>query len=92
MSDHPHKFYDEVPQDALRASEPMASYQAAMCKTTIPDMVPIPAEMDEWLRPMTMADIRRRVDESEANIAEGRVMTSQQVFAEMERKYPWLCE
>ena len=92
MSDLIHKSYDEAPQDTPRASEPMTAYQAATCKTTISDMAPIPTEMDEWLRPMTTADIHRRIDESEADIAVGRVMTSQQVFATIERKYPWLCE
>ena len=29
MSDHPHKSYDEAPQDTPRASEPMTAYQAA---------------------------------------------------------------
>ena len=41
---------------------------------------------------MTMDDIHRRIDEAEAGIMAGRVVDSQQVFDEMERKYPWLCE
>ncbi len=29
MNDHPHKSYDEAPQDTPRACEPMTAYQAA---------------------------------------------------------------
>jgi len=53
-------------------------------------------EMDrmakEWLRPFTMEEIHQRMDEAEAEIEAGEVMTSEEVFAEMERKYPWLCK
>ena len=46
----------------------------------------------EWLRPFTMEEIHQRMDEAEAEIEAGEVMTSEEVFAEMERKYPWLCK
>ncbi len=46
----------------------------------------------EWLRPMTMEQLHQWMDEAEAEIEAGEVMTSEEVFAYMESKYPWLCK
>ncbi len=45
---------------------------------------------EEKLTPFTMEELEAEIAESEADIAAGRVMTSEQVFREMEEKYPWL--
>lgn len=47
---------------------------------------------EEWLRPFTMEQLHQWMDEAEAEIEAGEVMTSEEVFAYMESKYPWLCK
>lgn len=44
------------------------------------------------LRPYTIEELHARADEAMAEIEAGEVMTSEEVFAEMEHKYPWLCK
>lgn len=46
----------------------------------------------EKLRPYTLEELDARIDEAEAEIEAGEVMTNEEVFANMERKYPWLCK
>ena len=43
-------------------------------------------------RPYTLQEIHNRIAESEAQIAAGEVLTNEEVFANMRRKYPWLYE
>lgn len=43
-------------------------------------------------RPYTLEEIHSRIAESEAQIAAGEVLTNEEVFANMRRKYPWLYE
>ncbi len=43
-------------------------------------------------RPYTLEEIHSRIAESEAQIAAGDVLTNEEVFANMRRKYPWLYE
>lgn len=43
-------------------------------------------------RPCTLEEIHSRIAESEAQIAAGEVLTNEEVFANMRRKYPWLYE
>lgn len=43
-------------------------------------------------RPYTLEEIHSRIAESEAQIAAGNVLTNEEVFANMRRKYPWLYE
>ena len=92
MADQRHTPYDEAPMDTPRAGEPVAAYQPAAQRPVITEMSKTLTKEEEWLRPMTMDDIHRRIDEAEAGIMAGRVVDSQQVFDGMERKYPWLCE
>ena len=47
---------------------------------------------EEWLRPFTMEELNRRMDEVEADDEADNLLSSEEVFAEMERKYPWLCK
>ena len=90
MTDQQHIPYDAAPMDPPRASEPVAAYQPATQRPILADKSSVVT--DEWQRPMTMDDIHRRIDEAEADLTAGHVVASQQVFAEMERKYTWLCE
>lgn len=43
-------------------------------------------------RPYTLEEIHSRIAESEAQITAGNVLTNEEVFANMRRKYPWLYE
>lgn len=43
-------------------------------------------------RPYTLEEIHSRIAESEAQITAGEVLTNEEVFANMRRKYPWLYE
>ena len=45
---------------------------------------------EEWLRPFTMAELNRRMDEAEAEIEAGEVMTCEEANAESRRLLPWL--
>ena len=53
------------------------------------------SEMDnlvaEWLCPHTKEEINAICDEAEADDEAYRLLDSEQVFAMMESKYPWLC-
>ena len=46
----------------------------------------------EELRPYTMEELNKRIDEAEAEIEAGETLSSQELFAQMENKYPWLCK
>lgn len=46
----------------------------------------------EELRPYTMEELNKRIDEAEAEIEAGETLSSQELFAQMEHKYPWLCK
>lgn len=46
----------------------------------------------EELRPYTMEELNERIDEAEAEIEAGETLFSQELFAQMEYKYPWLCK
>ena len=54
------------------------------------------SEMDnlvaEWLCPHTKEEINAICDEAEADDEADRLLDSEQVFAMMESKYPWLCK
>ena len=45
----------------------------------------------ENLSPYTMEEIRESIRRSEADVAVGRVVSNERVFAELEMKYPFLC-
>lgn len=42
--------------------------------------------------PYTQEDLQERIQKSEEDIKSGRVYSLDTVTAEMESKYPWLCE
>lgn len=46
----------------------------------------------EWLRPHSMEEINAICDEAEADDEADRLLTSDYVYAEMERLNPWLCK
>ena len=94
------KPYPQTEEKPTMANEPAVTYQR-----TSPTMYPASypskrgytqEEMDEmeteWLRPFTMEELNRWMDEAEANDDADDLLTSEEVFAEMERKYPWLCK
>lgn len=45
----------------------------------------------ENIFPYTMEEIRESIRRSEADIAAGRVVSNERVFAELEMKFPFLC-
>ena len=81
------KPYPQIEEKPMTANEPAVAYQ----RTAPIGFPPMPQADDVPLRPYTMEEINRRLDEAEAEIEAGEVLTSEEVFAEMERKYPWLC-
>lgn len=42
--------------------------------------------------PYTMEELNARIDRSEMEIDTGKTLTNENVFKEMENKYPWLCK
>lgn len=46
--------------------------------------------VEEWLHPFTMEELHQRMDEAEAEIEAGEVMTSEEANAEIRRLFPWL--
>lgn len=91
------KIYNIEPVGTPRASEPMAVYQRTDPATYRHGAKPpscTDEEMDlmakEWLRPFTMEEIHQRMDEAEAEIEAGEVMTSEEANAEIRRLLPWL--
>lgn len=50
------------------------------------------AKAREQLTPYTLEELNARIDEAETQIEAGEVLTNDEVFNRMERKYPWLCK
>lgn len=48
------------------------------------------AKAGETLAPYTVEELNERIDEAEADIAAGRVMTCEQANVEVRRALPWL--
>ena len=45
------------------------------------------------VRPVNaVQELNERIDEAEAEIEAGETLFSQELFAQMEHKYPWLCK
>lgn len=97
MKTKPYPQHEEKP---TMANEPVVAYQriasAMSCTSHSLKRGYTQEEIDEmdaeWLRPFTMEELNRWMDEAETEIEAGEVLTSEEVFAEMERKYPWLCK
>ncbi|MBQ8224631.1 MAG: hypothetical protein IJZ86_04705 [Bacteroides sp.] len=93
------KTYPQYEEPKLMAAEPAVAYQRTDPATYRPGTASRsckqeePAKLDdEWLRPFTMEELHRRMDEAEADDEEDNLLSSEEVFAYMERKYPWLCK
>lgn len=93
------KPYSQSEEKPMVAGEPTVTYQRTAPTTyrtsysSKHGYAQEEVEMEaEWHRPFTMEELNRWMDEAEAEIEAGEVMTSEEVFAEMERKYPWLCK
>ena len=92
------KPYPQIEEKPMKVDEPAVAYQctdpACYRKSQIFDHPK--SEVDnmeeEWLRPFTMEELNRRMDEVEADDEADNLLSSEKVFAEMERKYPWLCK
>lgn len=91
------KTYHIEPVETPRACEPMAVYQRTDPATYRHGVRPpsrTEEEMDgmakEWLRPFTMEELHQRMDEAEAEIEAGEVMTCEEANAEIRRLLPWL--
>lgn len=94
------KPYPQMEEQPIVAAEPVAVYQhtdPATYRTSHPSECDYTQEevdemAEERLRPFTMEQLHQWMDEAEAEIEAGEVMTSEEVFAYMESKYPWLCK
>ncbi len=91
------KTYHIEPVETPRASEPMTVYQRTDPATYRHGVRPpsrVEEEMgrmaEEWLRPFTMEELHQRMDEAEAEIEAGEVMTNEEANAEIRRLLPWL--
>lgn len=49
-------------------------------------------ELGDGFRPFTWDEARQWITQAEENIETGRVVPSERLHSELERKYPWLCE
>lgn len=95
MKTKPYPPYEEQP---MVAGEPTAAYQRtepATYRTSHSSKRGYTQEEQdeleaECLRPFTMADIHRRIDEAEAEIEAGEGQTVEEFFAELKRDFPWL--
>lgn len=88
------KPYPQLEEKPMMAAEPVVAYQhtaSAMypskCGYTQEEMDKMEAE---WLRPFTMEELHRMMDEAEAEIEAGEVMTCEEANAEIRRLLPWL--
>ena len=92
------KPYPQTEEKPMTVDEPAVAYQCTDPATyRKAQMFDYPkSEMDnmeeEWLCPFTMEELNRRMDEVEADDEADNLLSSEEVFAEMERKYPWLCK
>ena len=92
------KLYNPSSADVPRASEPAAAYgQAAPAvphRMAASKYTYTPEEAEriktEWLQPMTMEQINRWMDEAEAEVVDGEVLTAEEANAEIRRRMPWL--
>ena len=88
------KPYPQTEEKPMMVNEPAVAYQRTPPESyRKSQMFDYPkSEMDnmdeEWLRPFTMEELTRRMDEVEADDEADNLLTSEEVFAEMERKYP----
>ena len=90
------KPYPQIEEKPMKVDESAVAYQctdpACYRKSQIFDHPK--SEMDnmeeEWLRPFTMEELNRRMDEAEAEIEAGEVMTCEEANAEIRRLLPWL--
>lgn len=53
---------------------------------------PLEHESKNYPEPYTVEELRSRIAEAEADIFAGRTLDPEDVEAELEKKYPWLCE
>lgn len=49
-------------------------------------------ELGDGFRPFTWDEARQWITQAEENIEKGKVVSSERLHSELERKYPWLCE
>mgnify|MGYP003468263157 FL=1 len=90
------KPYPQIEEKPMKVDEPAVAYQrtdpTSYHKAQMFDHPK--SEMDnmeeEWLRPFTMEELNRRMDEAEAEIEAGEVMTCEEANAEIRRLLPWL--
>ena len=90
------KPYPQIEEKPMKVDEPAVSYQrtdpTSYRKAQMFDHPK--SEVDnmeeEWLRPFTMEELNRRMDEAEAEIEAGEVMTCEEANAEIRRLLPWL--
>ena len=90
------KPYPQIEEKPMKVDEPAVAYQrtdpTSYCKAQMFDHPK--SEMDnmeeEWLRPFTMEELNRRMDEAEVEIEAGEVMTCEEANAEIRRLLPWL--
>ena len=86
------KPYPQIEEKPMKVDEPAVAYQrtdpTSYRKAQMFDHPKL--EMDnmeeEWLRPFTMEELNRRMDEVEADDEADNLLSSEEVFAEMERK------
>ena len=90
------KPYPQIEEKPMKVDEPAVAYQRkAPTSYRKAQMFDHPkSEMDnmeeEWLRPFTMEELNRRMDEAEVEIEAGEVMTCEEANAEIRRLLPWL--
>ena len=84
------KTYPQYEEPKLMAAEPAVAYQRTAPATYRPGTASRsckqeePAKLDdEWLRPFTMEELHRRMDEAEAEIEAGEVMSCEEANAEI---------
>lgn len=94
MNPKPYPPYEEEP---MVAAEPVEAYQRtnpAMYRRMLLNPSRSGAETDplveEWLCPFTMDELHLRIDEAEAEIEAGEVMSCEEANAEIRRLLPWL--
>lgn len=95
----PPKPYPPYEEETMVAAEPVVVYQRTAPATYRGMQSPSPyskAEMDEaeveWLHPFTMEELNRWNEEAEEADEADELLSSEEVFAYMESKYPWLCK
>lgn len=82
----------QINENPMAVKEPLVEYASTPAPITSAYHKTTEQTIEEWQQPLTMEQINRWNEEAENDDETNNLLTSEQVFTEMEHKYPWLCK